>query len=577
MSSLTSTPPFPSGKAVFSPAELSRTYGWSPAAFWRSTVEGIEIGGTVYRGLAARLFPDLYFITQTGTTLGAILEHFEHLPREEASGLLRSLIDDQVLVSGLMSLPEIFATQERFLEHHRSREVLLYDKTAYEAFKKGQLSRPPPASTQVISLADLEAELPVAVRNRRTHRTFSREQVPFPLFSRLLSVLKQARSEGQARSFYPSTGGLYGIDVYFDVKPRRVEGVSEGLYFYHPPDHRLYRTKPNPVLRPEIHYPQNRAVALSAAFGVVLVFNADVTTPVYGPSAYFLALIEAGIILATLNQVAELSGIGLCSIGLVDFDQASALLGLQPNQKLLHLAAAGVKPDCADLSLDSAATLETASDAAPARREPSTADGAPLHQVPVAELRNFLAGTLPDYMVPSRFVVVDQLPLTPNNKIDREALVKMAGRSLGLGTEFVAPNNQLESKIIAIWRKILPAAEVGAKDNFFDLGGDSIGVAEVQSEIQKQFGLDIPIVRLFRYPTVQALAQHIAEQSVGRGTPGALSPARSEGEGRGEEMPTAPHAPSDRDAEALAWAQSHATDPRAPLILEHLRRRGMPV
>ena len=593
MSALSSTlHPASSAAALFSQAELGRSYFWSPAAFWRPALGGIEISGTVYPGVAAKLFPDLYFMTQTGAGLANVLEHFPQTPVEDVSRFLRRLIDERVLVSDLMTLPEIFATQERLLDHHGSQELLLYDKRAYEAFKKRQLDRPPPPSSLAISLADREAELPEAVRNRRTHRTFSREQVPFPIFSRLVSILKQSRSaEGQPRYCYPSTGGLYGIDVYFDIKPNRVQGVGGGLYFYHPPDHRLYQTKPNAVLGQDIHYPQNRSVALSAAFTVALVFNADVTLPVYGPSAYFLALIEAGVILAGLNHIAELGGIGFCSIGLVDFDQTAGLLGLQRNQKLLHLVEAGLKPDFASSS--SPARAEVASGAAESPAQAAPPPGRPLRDLPVSELRTFLAAALPDYMVPSRFLVVDRLPLTANDKVDREALPKTAGRSLELGTDFVAPDNELESKITAIWKRVLPAAAVGANDNFFDLGGDSISVAEVQSAVLKEFGLDIPIVRLFRYPTVRALARHIAEGAAARRedppaplSPGPLPAAQGEGEDlqvfrssglssmAGEEREAA-NTVSGGDAEALAWAQANPGDPRAGLILELLRRRGL--
>ena len=78
-------------------------------------------------------------MTQTGTGLGTVLEHFPQSPMREVSRFLRNLIDEHVLVSDLMPLPEIFATQERFLDHPHSQDLLLYDKNAYEAFKKRQL------------------------------------------------------------------------------------------------------------------------------------------------------------------------------------------------------------------------------------------------------------------------------------------------------------------------------------------------------------------------------------------------------------------------------------------------------
>ncbi len=90
------------------------------------------------------------------------------------------------------------------------------------------------------------------------------------------------------------------------------------------------------------------------------------------------------------------------------------------------------------------------------------------------QLRSFLKQKLPDYMVPSAFVILDALPLTPNGKVDRRSLPKPDTARHELATDLVAPRTESEEILAKIWRKVLHLEQVGIHDNFFELGGDSI-------------------------------------------------------------------------------------------------------
>ncbi|TBR57179.1 non-ribosomal peptide synthetase, partial [Westiellopsis prolifica IICB1] len=120
------------------------------------------------------------------------------------------------------------------------------------------------------------------------------------------------------------------------------------------------------------------------------------------------------------------------------------------------------------------------------------------------ELRQFLKSKLPDYMVPSAFVILESLPLTPSGKIDRRALPIPSQRT-PLDT-FVSPRNQLELQLVQIWSKILKLDNVGVKDNFFDLGGHSLLAPYLIAQIKQHFGKDIPLATIFQHPTIEELA-----------------------------------------------------------------------
>jgi acyl carrier protein len=113
-------------------------------------------------------------------------------------------------------------------------------------------------------------------------------------------------------------------------------------------------------------------------------------------------------------------------------------------------------------------------------------------------------------MVPSNFVFLDAFPLTPNNKVDRKALpapivVIQDGETLRTTT----PQNQIEQTLIEIWQKVLQVPKVGTKDNFFDLGGNSLVAVTLIGEIRSAFNVNLPLISLFRSPTVPEIAKEI--------------------------------------------------------------------
>ncbi|MFI7412520.1 amino acid adenylation domain-containing protein [Streptomyces sp. NPDC049627] len=133
------------------------------------------------------------------------------------------------------------------------------------------------------------------------------------------------------------------------------------------------------------------------------------------------------------------------------------------------------------------------------------------------DLRTWLASSLPDHMVPSIAITLDALPLTQSGKIDRIAL---AARPVSWTTDtasYVAPGEGLERRIAEAWCAVLGLEQVGAHDNFFDVGGHSLILVALQKRLVEELGRPVPVVDLFAHPTVAALAAHLsaAERSGG--------------------------------------------------------------
>jgi amino acid adenylation domain-containing protein len=124
-------------------------------------------------------------------------------------------------------------------------------------------------------------------------------------------------------------------------------------------------------------------------------------------------------------------------------------------------------------------------------------------------LQNFLRQRLPDYMVPAHFVFLDSFPLTKNGKIDRKTLPGMS-YEIAAKQEFVAPRNEIEQKLSAIWIKLLNVERIGIHDDFFDLGGHSLLAIKALSQIREAFEVDLPIETLFKDTTIADLAKALA-------------------------------------------------------------------
>jgi amino acid adenylation domain-containing protein len=130
----------------------------------------------------------------------------------------------------------------------------------------------------------------------------------------------------------------------------------------------------------------------------------------------------------------------------------------------------------------------------------------------MSELRDYLSEKLPVYMIPAYFVSLDRMPLTTAGKVDRKALPKPDEHAIMTASEYAAPANEIEEKLVYIWHEILGIERIGREGDFFDLGGDSILVNRCITAIRESLGVEISLRKFFEKPYIKALAEEIAKQ-----------------------------------------------------------------
>ena len=170
------------------------------------------------------------------------------------------------------------------------------------------------------------------------------------------------------------------------------------------------------------------------------------------------------------------------------------------------------------------------------------------------ELRRWLQGRLPEYMVPSAFVVLDAMPMTPNGKVDRRALPDPARARLAEGGDFIPPRGPIEEALADAWSELLGVGSIGAHDNFFDRGGHSLMAIQLLGRIRNLFEVEAPLKDFIEEPTLANLAR-LVERAAGRTATGPWPPRSSGWTARG---PCRPPSPSN------ASGSSTASSPAAP-------------
>ncbi|MBD2596806.1 amino acid adenylation domain-containing protein [Nostoc spongiaeforme FACHB-130] len=128
------------------------------------------------------------------------------------------------------------------------------------------------------------------------------------------------------------------------------------------------------------------------------------------------------------------------------------------------------------------------------------------------ELREFLREKLPEYMVPSAFVAIAKIPLTPNGKVDRRAL-PIPDQRPELEKAFLAPRNTIEIELARIFSEVLGIQSVGIRDNFFELGGNSLLAVKLFTQVEKAFGQKLPLATLLQSPTIEQLADILSQSN----------------------------------------------------------------
>lgn len=126
------------------------------------------------------------------------------------------------------------------------------------------------------------------------------------------------------------------------------------------------------------------------------------------------------------------------------------------------------------------------------------------------KLRTYLKQQIPDFMIPAHFIEMEKFPLTANGKVDKSALPNPEVSSEK--RQIVKPQSNLERKLVNIWKEVLQIDEISIYDSFFDLGGHSLGVIQIQGKLKDELDIDLDVVDIFKYPTIHGLAQYLENQ-----------------------------------------------------------------
>lgn len=193
------------------------------------------------------------------------------------------------------------------------------------------------------------------------------------------------------------------------------------------------------------------------------------------------------------------------------------------------------------------------------------------HALTASDLRSFLKDKVPEYMVPSVFMLLDSLPTMPNGKVDRGALPKPDQTRPEMGKTLVAPRDELERTLAGLWEEVLNIRPIGVTDNFFELGGHSLLAVRLFALIDKRLGKRLPLAALFRGATVEGLAELVRQNSLSE-TPSSLVPIQPGGHKRplflvhpagGHVFPVCRPGAMSRSRSALLRAASEGSGTRA--------------
>jgi SagB-type dehydrogenase family enzyme len=327
---------------------------------------------------------------------------------------------------------------------------------------------------------------------RQSYRQFLSESIPLTSFSQLLSCLLslQIPNSPFPKYRYASAGSLYPVQVYFLIKPNQIEGLEAGFYYYHPIEHQLSLLHPHSDIAAYFSG-NNKAIFESSAFALFLVGELEAITPMYGEQARDFCLLEAGYMSQLLMETAPKVEMGFCPIGALEFDSLREKLQLTSSQIFLHgLVGGKINPAWSNQWLPPQDSLSL-----------------------TEKLRQFLSQKLPDYMIPSIYQLIKELPLNVNGKIDHQSLPKPNQLLSNHPTEFVEPTTEIEKKIAQIWQLQLSLDKVGIYDNFFDIGGNSFTATQILAKIRQSFPVDLSIRQFFENSTIADLAAFIGENS----------------------------------------------------------------
>ncbi|WP_017417058.1 SagB/ThcOx family dehydrogenase [Clostridium tunisiense] len=325
----------------------NNNYYWSPSTIWYLDDDTtLVVGKLRITGNVVTIFPDFYYKACRGLSLHGALREFSYIKKDIMRKFWSFLIQNNILINQIQEVDNLFNYQYKVWAGNSefSRLNVGNIKTVLEHMNKGVMRNPVGEDSLLgINLLKNPNNILNAIKERKTNRLFNkREPISMEVFSSLFEVLSYRSRVEYATSYYPSAGALYPIDSYIYVKEKRVEGLNEGLYYYHPFSHKILMIDEKCNIR-DAHYEGNKHTYDESAISIFFVFDSDISMPKYLDRGYYYAIIDVGIMCQTLAIHAETLGLSTCIIGNLNFDRISTHFKLKGKQKYLLGMECGIK------------------------------------------------------------------------------------------------------------------------------------------------------------------------------------------------------------------------------------------
>lgn len=346
----------------------------------------------------------------------------------------------------------------------------------------------------------------------RSYRRFSKEVISLSSFTSMIGSLAQKKDDNMLfpKYRYASGGGIYPVQTYLYIKEGKIEKIPGGVYYYDPKNHDLVLMEEGIELSEDMHERGNQDIYRESAFSIFLVGKLDVIKKMYGEKdGLDFMKMEAGLISSLLESTGLENQMGFCQIGTLDFPRIKEALKVDEDAYYLHCLLGG------HVTKEQMTYEGFLAEVGTYQHKRDGKDGEGKGKINVAKiLKQELKKKLPDYMIPSRIVLVSTLPLTANGKVDRKALLGMLEESVPKVSEkaFHVPETKVQKMVYDIWKECFGGKDFGIQDNFFDLGGDSVMTVQVFGKLKEEFTRPMTIVDLFSYPTVETLAGFLSQE-----------------------------------------------------------------
>lgn len=221
------------------------------------------------------------------------------------------------------------------------KPINLFSKSELDEFKNKELNLREFEATGIKLKTDSENHSYEFINARAAKRTFEKGLITFENFSKFLSLLKCETILTDKKFQYPSAGSTYAVQLYIHLKKNAVENLEEGIYYYHPKNHKLYLISSSPNIPNEIHFYYNRPIYQSSSFSLYFIAQMDAIEPIYGEHSKQFATIEAGSILQLLMSRQAEYNIGLCPVGTINFESIRSQFKLDHTHQFIQCIVGG--------------------------------------------------------------------------------------------------------------------------------------------------------------------------------------------------------------------------------------------